>query len=261
MELWQSILIALWVVIAICDDQTFQFHISRPLITGPIIGIILGDLHTGLLVGGTVELMFLAVIFVGTAVPPNHTIAATLGTVLAVGAGGNIQIAIAAALPVALIGQMMDTLQNTVINVYYLHRVDAAVQRNDMRGVIRNNLIFPLMTNIVLWGIPVFIAVYLGTEIVLNLMSLVPEKVINGLAVGGGLIGAVGFSLLLKSIKARHVWPMFLIGFVLSSYFKLNLIGISVLAFSLILLQLHKMKKDDQLQQKSQGVNNESAQS
>lgn len=250
MELWQALLISLWVVIATCDDQTFQFHISRPLITGPIIGLILGDLHTGLLTGGTVELMFLAVIFVGTAVPPNHTIAATIGTVLAASAGGNIQIAIAAALPVALIGQMIDTLQNTVINVYYLHRVDAAVARNDMKGVIRNNLIFPLLTNILLWGFPVFMAVYLGTQTVLNLMAIVPDKVIQGLAAGGGLIGAVGFALLLKSIRSKHVWPMFLIGFVLSSYFNLNLIGISVLAFSLILLQLHKMKTEDKMRQK-----------
>ncbi|EAA6550920.1 PTS sugar transporter subunit IIC [Salmonella enterica subsp. diarizonae] len=251
MEFWQALLISLWVVIAICDDQTFQFHISRPLITGPVIGLILGDLHTGLLVGGTVELMFLAIIFVGTAVPPNHTIAATLGTVLAVSSGGNIEIAIAAALPVALIGQMMDTLQNTVINVFYLHRVDSAVTRNDMRGVVRNNLIFPLLTNIILWGLPVFIAVYLGTQTVLDLMAMVPEKVIKGLAVGGGLIGAVGFALLLRSIKAKHVWPMFLIGFVLSSYFKLNLIGISVLAFALIILQLQKMKKEDMSKQRN----------
>ncbi|CAH4893950.1 MULTISPECIES: PTS mannose/fructose/sorbose/N-acetylgalactosamine transporter subunit IIC [Klebsiella] len=254
MELWQALLISAWVVIAICDDQTFQFHISRPLVTGPIIGFILGDLHTGLLVGGTVELMFLAVIFVGTAVPPNHTIAVTLGTVLAVSSGGNIQIAIAAALPVALIGQMMDTLQNAVINVYYLHRVDAAVYRNDMRGVVRNNLVFPLLTNVLLWGVPVFIAVYLGTQNVLDLMKMVPEKVIEGLAVGGGLIGAVGFALLLRSIKAKNVWPMFLIGFVLSSYFKLNLIGISVLAFALIILQLQKMRKED-LQKKHAGGN------
>lgn len=253
MELWQALLISLWVVIAICDDQTFQFHISRPLITGPVIGLILGDLHTGLLVGGTVELMFLAVIFVGTAVPPNHTIAATLGTVLAVSAGGSVEIAIAAALPVALIGQMMDTLQNTVINVYYLHRVDAAVEHNDMQAVIRNNLIFPLLTNIILWGVPVFISVYWGAQTVLGIMAMIPEKIIHGLAVGGGLIGAVGFALLLKSIKAKQLWPMFLIGFILSSYFKLNLIGISVLAFSLILLQLHRMRKEDEMRQKLQG--------
>lgn len=257
MELWQALLIALWVIIAICDDQTFQFHISRPLITGPVIGLILGDLHTGLIVGGTVELMFLAVIFVGTAVPPNHTIAATLATALAVSAGGNVEIAIAAALPVALIGQMIDTLQNTVINVWYLHRVDGAVARNDMRAVIRNNLIFPLLTNIFLWGLPVFIAVYFGTQAVLDLMAIVPDKIIKGLAVAGKLIGAVGFALLLKTIKAKHLWPMFLIGFILSSYFKLNLIGISVLAFALIILQLHKMKQEDLLKQQKEGGANE----
>ena len=76
----------------------------------------------------------------------------------------------------------------------------------------------------------------------------------EGLAVGGGLIGAVGFALLLRSIKAKNVWPMFLIGFVLSSYFKLNLIGISVLAFALIILQLQKMRKED-LQKKHAGGN------
>ncbi len=121
----------------------------------------------------------------------------------------------------------MDTLQNAVINVYYLHRVDAAVYRNDMRGVVRNNLVFPLLTNVLLWGFRSLLYFYLGTQNVLDLMKMrITEKVIEGLAVGGGLIGAVGFALLLQSIKAKNVWPMFLIGFVLSSYFKLNLIGV-----------------------------------
>lgn len=66
----QAFLVALAVTIAFIDAHTTQTHIFRPIFIGPLVGAIMGDFNTGLQVGVTVELMFLAVIFVGTAVPP-----------------------------------------------------------------------------------------------------------------------------------------------------------------------------------------------
>src|SRR5690625_2180207 len=117
----ESILIALWVTWGLIDEQTIQIQTTRPIITGPIVGLILGDVTTGLIVGATVELMFLAVVFVGTAVPPDPTLAAAIATAFAVFAGGEAEVAIASAVPIALIGQVITTVQYSFVNVAFMH--------------------------------------------------------------------------------------------------------------------------------------------
>ena len=62
------------------------------------------------------------------------------------------------------------------------------------------------------------------------LMNAIPAKVITGLSVGGSMIGAVGFALLLNSIKVKKFWPFFLLGFFVAAYLNINMIGIALLA-------------------------------
>ena len=228
--LMQAILVALFVTICFIDAHTLQTHIFRPIFVGPVVGLIMGDMNTGLVVGATVELMFLAVIFVGTALPPNVTISTALAASFAVLGGGGTELAVATALPVAIIGQIVEIAQNTVINVFFMHRVDAAIERHDVKGIVINNTILPMLMNIVLYGIPTFLAIYYGADYVKGIIDAIPDKIISGFAAGGGLIGGVGFALLLKSIKSKQFWPFFFIGFFFSSYMKVNLIGIGLIA-------------------------------
>ena len=144
--------------------------------------------------------------------------------------GGDPTLAVATALPISLIGQIAETIQNSVINVFWMHRAENATQRLDTGGLIRNNTVWPMITNGFLYGLPTFFAIYFGGEFVQGIINAIPEKIISGLAVGGGMIGAVGFALLLSSIKAKHVWPFFFLGFLFAAYLHVNMIGIALLA-------------------------------
>lgn len=226
----QALLVALFVTIAFIDSHTTQIHIFRPIVVGPVVGLIMGDVQTGFAVGITVELMFLAVIFVGTAVPPNPTISTAIATGIAILGGGGTDLAVATALPVSFIGQMAETFQNSVINVFFMHRVEKAAERLDTKGIVANNLIFPMLMNALLYGVPTFLAIYFGAGYVQSIINAIPEKVITGLSVGGSMIGAVGFALLLNSIKVKKFWPFFLLGFFVAAYLKVNMIGVALLA-------------------------------
>ena len=89
----QALLVAVFVTVAFIDSHTTQTHIFRPVVVGPVVGLIMGDVQTGFAVGVTVELMFLAVIFVGTAVPPNPTISTAIATGIAILGGGGTDLA------------------------------------------------------------------------------------------------------------------------------------------------------------------------
>lgn len=227
--MFQALLIGLWVTWAIIDEQTLQLQTTRPIITGTVVGFILGDIQTGLVVGSSVELMFLAVVFVGTAVPPDPTMSAAIATAFAVFAGQGVEVAVATAIPIALIGQVITTLQMTLVNVAFLHRGDHYAATGNAKGLMRMNII-PLLANFIFYGVPTFLAVYFGAEYVNPLIAAIPQTIIQGLAVGGGMIGAVGFALLLTTIKSKELWPYFLIGFVVASYLGINMLGIGIIA-------------------------------
>ena len=228
--LLQATLVALFVTIAFIDSHTFQTHIFRPIVVGPVVGLIMGDTQTGFTVGVTVELMFLAVIFVGTAVPPNPTISTAIATAVAILGGGGTELAVATALPVSFIGQIAETIQNSIINVWFMHRVEKSAHKLDTRGIIMNNTVWPLLVNAILYGLPTFLAVYYGADFVEAVITAIPDKIITGLSVGGGMIGAVGFALLLSSIKNTTMWPFLFLGFFFAAYLEINMIGIAILA-------------------------------
>jgi len=226
----QALLVAVFVTVAFIDSHTAQTHIFRPVVVGPVVGLIMGDVQTGFTIGVTVELMFLAIVFVGTAVPPNPTISTAIATGIAILGGGGTELAVATALPVSFIGQVAETFQNSVINVFFMHRVERAAERLDVKGIIGNNIIFTMAVNAVLYGVPTFLAIYYGASYVQGIINAIPEKMITGLSVGGSMIGAVGFALLLTSIKAKKFWPFFILGFFFASYLNINMVGIAVLA-------------------------------
>ena len=84
----QAFLVAVFVTVAFIDSHTTQTHIFRPVVVGPVVGLIMGDVKTGFAVGVTVELMFLACIFVATAVPRNPTSSTAIATGIAILGGG-----------------------------------------------------------------------------------------------------------------------------------------------------------------------------
>lgn len=235
MPLATSLLIALWVTWGIIDEQTIQLQTTRPIITGPVVGLICGDLQTGLIVGAMVELMFLATVFVGTAVPPDPTLAAAIATAFACAAGGNTDLAVATALPIALIGQIITTLQYTVVNIALLHIADRFVSKGDVRAIAKVNKL-ALLFNFIFYGVPTFLAVYFGAGYVQAIIDAMPGWLTTGLATGGGMIGAVGFALLLTTITNKRLWPYFVIGYVCASYLGINMLGIGIVAVAAVFL-------------------------
>lgn len=72
----QALLTSIVTWIGFLDKAFLHTFLYRPIVIGPLVGLVFGDLSMGLQVGVSVELMFLAVIFVGTAIPPDETISA-----------------------------------------------------------------------------------------------------------------------------------------------------------------------------------------
>lgn len=102
-----AILVSIVALLAAMDEQLFGASMmARPLFTGPIIGLIMGDLQTGVIIGATLESMFMGSIMVGSAVPPEVYASSILSIAIAIQTGAGTGTAVALALPLSVFLQM-----------------------------------------------------------------------------------------------------------------------------------------------------------
>jgi len=117
---WLELILAGMVALLTGLDRTalLQIMISRPIVAAPLTGLVLGDLHAGLVIGLMTELLWLARIPVGAAIPPDDTQVAVGATTLVVVFGplwgyagtGITILALLIAMPLGKAGQWLDHL-------------------------------------------------------------------------------------------------------------------------------------------------------
>ena len=102
-QLWQIIAVTAFIVIAQYDGLNTCFGLAKPTVAGGIAGLLLGDMQTGLFVGGTLNLMSLGVANFGGAVIPDYTSGAVLGAAFAIMSGQDPEFGISLGIPIALL--------------------------------------------------------------------------------------------------------------------------------------------------------------
>ena len=70
----QAILIGLIAAFGKLDYQLGTLYAFRPIVLCPLVGIVLGDLQSGLAIGASLELLFMGSISIGAYVPPDECI-------------------------------------------------------------------------------------------------------------------------------------------------------------------------------------------
>src|ERR1700760_3726446 len=101
------ILIALIAMFGHSEDFLGTTLLSRPLVLGPLVGLVLGDLTQGVVIGATLELIFMGNIKVGAAIPPDVITGGVLSTAFAIISHKGVGIALALAIPVSILAEMM----------------------------------------------------------------------------------------------------------------------------------------------------------
>ena len=112
----QVILVFIVTFIAAIDQFSFLESLYQPIVTGMVIGLILGDVQTGLIVGGTYQLMTIGNMPIGGAQPPNAVVGGIMAAILAITLKLDPNAAVATAIPFSLLGQYGVTLIFTIMS-------------------------------------------------------------------------------------------------------------------------------------------------
>ena len=82
----------------------------------------------------------------------------------------------------------------------------------------------------------------ISPEAIQNALAAIPPVISGGLAVGGGMVVAVGYAMVINLMATREVWPFFAIGFVLAAVSDITLIGFGAIGVAIALIYLHLSK-------------------
>ena len=135
MNIFQAVLLGLLGGLGIWDSRMFGILMcDRPLVLGPLVGLILGDFTTGIIIGASLELVMMGVVGIGSATPPDTVSGTILATAFAITSGLDVSAAVALALPIATLGQLVGILDRTA-NAYFVSMADKAAERGDYKGI------------------------------------------------------------------------------------------------------------------------------
>lgn len=231
-----------------------QTMIERPLVVGAVAGLVFGDLQTGILIGASLEAIFMGAVDIGGALSAEPVTATVLATTFAITLNVNMKAALALAVPIGVFAAFISMfLKNVVMNIF-APLVDKVATNDDSKGLTKlhfgmwfiNYFVFSLVT---------FFSVLAGAQPVQHLVKQIPANLMAGLAATGGLLPAVGFAILLRMLWSKNLSPFYFLGFILAAYVNLPSVAIAAIGIIIVILQWNRDKQIMDLENKQKNIN------
>ncbi len=239
-QAFQIVLIFVFSCIAGMGSVLDEFQTHRPLVACTVIGLILGDIQTGIILGGTLELIALGWMNIGAAQSPDSALASIISAILVIVGKQDIQAGIAIALPVAAAGQVLTVFART-ITVFFQHAADRAAKQVNFHLIDILHL-SALLIQALRVAIPaLLVTIFMNAGSVQSLLHSIPPVVTGGLNVAGGFIVTVGYAMVLNMMGAKYLMPFLFLGFLLASYLNFSLLAFGAigLIIAIVYIQLN----------------------
>lgn len=224
----QGILIALIASLVYMESRIGGQHmLDRPIIIGPLIGLVMGDFQTGLIVGGELELVWMGLVGIGTSTPPDVVVGSALATALTINTGADYQTTLALAIPIALLAQIV-AIGVGILNTTFAHYADRQVEKGNWNGIVVGNWtgsFFYFASKFIL----IFVGYVVGGDIITSLVENIPSIVQAGLGQSGNLLPALGVAMLMQLTFDKKYAAFLFLGFALVAFFSISTIGASVI--------------------------------
>lgn len=209
----QVLLIGLVTFIAAIDQFNLLESLHQPIVTGVVVGIILGNPALGLKVGGLYQLIQIGSVPIGGAQPPNVVIGGIMATIFAIQLNIEPTAAVGLAIPFAVLGQLFVTLIFTVMSPL-MGISDKFAEEANPRGIDLVN--YGAMAALGLAFAVVVMIAFVGGE---ALGTKIKEffdtyKWLSALfGTFGGMLRFVGFAILMRIMLAKDLWVFYFAGF------------------------------------------------
>lgn len=216
---WQILLLTLYAGFQIMDELHWYSSAGSAVFSGFFTGLVMGDLATGLFIGGSMQLTILGVGTFGGASRIDANSGTLIATAFAVSSNMDPEQALAAlGVPVAAILVYTDIL-GRMANTFWGHACDADVEKMNW-----NSYNIHYWMGAVSWClsrmVPVFLALAFGQGLVDAITTALNGDLAwlgTGLTVAGGMLPAVGFAILLRYLPVKKHIAYLILGFIIAA--------------------------------------------
>lgn len=229
----QALLIGIIVFIGKADYFVGTAMLGRPLVLGSLVGIVLGDIPTGVAIGFELELIFMGMQAIGASIPPDMIMGSVLGTAFAITTGNGIETAVTIAMPAAILSAFVVNLFYGVITPLMARSADRYAEEDNDKGISAIFLINGFLFDFV-FAVIAFVAFLFGGDAVSALVAAIPAWLTTGISIAAGILPALGFAQLISMIASKNIAVFFFLGFLLSAYLGIPTLGI--VCFSIVLV-------------------------
>ena len=136
------------------------------------------------------------------------------------------------AIPVAVLGQLLGIVFRSIIAVL-THVADNAIDNGKFKTAYRMHICAGSGLYAIMYFLPIFLAVFVGTDLVQAIVNMVPEWLSTGLNVSTKIMTAYGLALLLTMMIKKGMTPFLFIGFLLAAYLNLSVIAVALIGVCL----------------------------
>ena len=247
-----AVFCGLWQFISTTDfGYTLSDTLGQPVVVGTVLGFVMGDLPNGLLLGGSLELLYLGIIYPGGTVPACASSAALVSIPIALSTGLDTGAATVLAVPFGILGSLIWNIKYS-INSTWAVRAEACLDRKDFKGAVRNGTVYPLVLAFALSFFPILACNLAAPAVVTSLIEMIPDWAMHGIEVAGSLLPAIGFAIAVATIGRFEIMPFFLIGFFLVQYLGLDAMAIGIFGACIALLYMFLGKESGSVQASSE---------
>ncbi len=114
---------------------------------------------------------------------------------------------------------------------------DAAAEKGNFKGVEAWHIVAVIMQGLRI-AIPAAALLVIPAETVQGFLESMPAWLTDGMSIGGGMVVAVGYAMVINMMATKEVWPFFAIGFCLAAISDLTLIALGAIALSLAFIYI-----------------------
>lgn len=235
-----------------------NYTLGRPLVAGLVVGIIMGDIQSGILVGAAIQVVYIALVTPGGTVSADVRAVSYIGIPLAILAiksqgidPGSAQAASMAASLGAAVGTLGTVLfyGTATVNLIWQGMGWKWLEKGDLHKLYLVDMVLPWIGHILCSFIPTFIITLGGAGMVDLMKTYMP---MDGIAMKtlftvGSLLPTVGIAILLKQVISKPTdFLTFFFGFTLSAVMGCNLIAAAGIGcfFALIHYEIASLRID-----------------
>lgn len=216
-----------------------------PVFIGFIIGLMYGDVATGLMMGGSIGILYIATVAVGANAPSDKGLASVVAIALALKFNLPVATAIALAVPFGILGTFLDNFRRMFAS-YWHSRAAKHVEEGKYSLLKFDAVILPQLFFLVIRMIPVSALLYFAGSAAGSLLENMPVWLTNAFTVIGGMLPAVGIMLCVNFIGSTATIPFFVLGFYLCKLLGMPSLGCCLVGLAVALLYVNLAFKDDE---------------